>query len=229
MVLLSISAALGFCLSAKAETISGVYSFTASNFNNGGFSLATSPLQQIGGSFSFTYSTDNSIPNPNPEPGLPVWGSLLFMPTSVDLTFGSTTFTTSDVRLSLSLYHGYLDLRLESLDASTTEQTSPDYFLLDFALNPGGQVLRSLSNSPLFIYSLDNLQNPDPSFFFTNDVTLSCLPHECAGYRPLSAVPEPSTWAMMLIGFAGLGFAFRQLTTEGVVRLTNEPPREKQS
>jgi PEP-CTERM motif len=25
-----------------------------------------------------------------------------------------------------------------------------------------------------------------------------------------SAVPEPSTWAMMLIGFCGLGFAFRQ-------------------
>jgi cholinesterase len=25
-----------------------------------------------------------------------------------------------------------------------------------------------------------------------------------------NAVPEPSTWAMMLIGFAGLGFAFRQ-------------------
>jgi hypothetical protein len=26
----------------------------------------------------------------------------------------------------------------------------------------------------------------------------------------LSAVPEPATWAMMLLGFAGLGFAFRQ-------------------
>ena len=26
----------------------------------------------------------------------------------------------------------------------------------------------------------------------------------------LGAVPEPSTWAMMLIGFAGLGFAFRK-------------------
>jgi hypothetical protein len=25
-----------------------------------------------------------------------------------------------------------------------------------------------------------------------------------------SSVPEPSTWAMMLLGFAGLGFAFRQ-------------------
>jgi hypothetical protein len=27
---------------------------------------------------------------------------------------------------------------------------------------------------------------------------------------PTAAVPEPSTWAMMLLGFAGLGFAFRQ-------------------
>jgi hypothetical protein len=26
----------------------------------------------------------------------------------------------------------------------------------------------------------------------------------------LSAVPEPATWAMMLLGFAGLGFAFRK-------------------
>ena len=26
----------------------------------------------------------------------------------------------------------------------------------------------------------------------------------------VSAVPEPSTWAMMLLGFAGLGFAFRR-------------------
>jgi hypothetical protein len=26
----------------------------------------------------------------------------------------------------------------------------------------------------------------------------------------VAAVPEPSTWAMMLLGFAGLGFAFRR-------------------
>ena len=29
-------------------------------------------------------------------------------------------------------------------------------------------------------------------------------------FGAINSVPEPSTWAMMLIGFAGLGFAFRQ-------------------
>ena len=31
-----------------------------------------------------------------------------------------------------------------------------------------------------------------------------------AALDPAAGVPEPSTWAMMLLGFAGLGFAFRQ-------------------
>jgi hypothetical protein len=35
-------------------------------------------------------------------------------------------------------------------------------------------------------------------------------PHSGLLGGSISAVPEPSTWAMMLIGFAGLGFAFRQ-------------------
>jgi hypothetical protein len=30
------------------------------------------------------------------------------------------------------------------------------------------------------------------------------------GGSPVGGVPEPSTWAMMLLGFAGLGFVFRQ-------------------
>ena len=30
-------------------------------------------------------------------------------------------------------------------------------------------------------------------------------------FAPSSAVPEPSTWAMMLLGFVGLGFAARRL------------------
>jgi hypothetical protein len=68
---------------------------------------------------------------------------------------------------------------------------------------------------------------PGPTSFVTTTVTYNGpsgnLPFiltygECCGppadlliNLPLSsAVPEPGTWAMMLLGFAGLGFAFRQ-------------------
>jgi hypothetical protein len=37
---------------------------------------------------------------------------------------------------------------------------------------------------------------------------------ETLTFAAAGAVPEPSTWAMMLIGFAGLGFAFRQSRRE---------------
>jgi hypothetical protein len=38
-----------------------------------------------------------------------------------------------------------------------------------------------------------------------------------SGSITASAVPEPSTWAMMLLGFAGLGFAFRQSRRKAAV------------
>jgi hypothetical protein len=38
------------------------------------------------------------------------------------------------------------------------------------------------------------------------------------GPIPLNAAPEPSTWAMMLLGFAGLGFAgYRRLPKAAAV------------
>jgi hypothetical protein len=61
---------------------------------------------------------------------------------------------------------------------------------------------------------------------FFHDV-ICFFPDECVGQpngRPLGTfaaletvsvlVPEPATWAMMLIGFAGLGFAFRHSARE---------------
>jgi hypothetical protein len=47
---------------------------------------------------------------------------------------------------------------------------------------------------PVFTLGSFNLSNP---FFGQNDVlTISAV----------AAVPEPSTWAMMILGFAGVGF-----------------------
>jgi hypothetical protein len=35
----------------------------------------------------------------------------------------------------------------------------------------------------------------------------------------VATVPEPSTWAMMLVGFAGLGFVSYRASRRGVARL----------
>jgi hypothetical protein len=64
---------------------------------------------------------------------------------------------------------------------------------------PGNQDI-SITRSGLSGFSRHNLESSDTWHAF-NDITTS-------GIR--SAVPEPSTWAMMLIGFAGLAFASRR-------------------
>jgi hypothetical protein len=191
----ALAAALcGIALTAKvatANTISGVYSFTTSGFAYSGGADSppadtTPPVTQITGSFGFTYTyAPENPPLPGNEP--------LIAPSSIDLTFGSTTFTTSDVLLNIVLYDvsqpvdpqgERLSLRLEALskpdpNAGPVQRTG-DYFLLDFALSPDGSVLLSLSNSPLFIYSLDNQLIGGNHHYSTNAVNLTCLPGECA-------------------------------------------------
>ena len=50
----------------------------------------------------------------------------------------------------------------------------------------------------------------DPYFFIPstdpNAGEYSIILSPGIGNAPLSTIPEPSTWAMMLLGFAGLGF-----------------------
>jgi PEP-CTERM motif len=84
-------------------------------------------------------------------------------------------------------------------------------------LNGGSPVVNapgptSLSLSPF------NVNNPGPAglYAFTLQYTECCggpanLDFTVNGTNPVSAVPEPSTWAMLLLGFAGVGFmAYRR-------------------
>ena len=57
----------------------------------------------------------------------------------------------------------------------------------------------------------------DPYFFidpaFVGGNQFSLLISDGIGNSPVSAVPEPSTWAMMILGFLGLGWmAYRRKT-----------------
>ena len=66
----------------------------------------------------------------------------------------------------------------------------------------------SYINSGLWALGFGGMgSNGDPNtLYFTDGID-----GETHGlFGAISAVPEPATWAMMLLGFAGLGFAFRQ-------------------
>jgi len=103
--------------------------------------------------------------------------------------------------------------------------TSPLHTFTDFIANPehsGAFTVSATTNDGTFSHTFSG--GPGENFFTVlaqgNEVIFSVAITSAAGagfetfaqprISGVSAIPEPTTWAMMLIGFLGLGFAFRQ-------------------
>ena len=81
-------------------------------------------------------------------------------------------------------------------------------------INPGS------GNTAGGLWALEVGTGPNNGFpntlFFTDGINgekdglFGSLVFATNGVPPVTGVPEPSTWAMLLLGFAGLGFAFRR-------------------
>jgi PEP-CTERM motif len=72
--------------------------------------------------------------------------------------------------------------------------------------------------TPPVLFFFDQAQHVAGTVISNASTNINEVPGTVAGHWTLqsaSAVPEPSTWAMMLIGFAGIGFAFRKSRREG--------------
>jgi hypothetical protein len=87
--------------------------------------------------------------------------------------------------------------RVDLLDQSFDNLASANAFFTNHLINLGS-FSEGITDIDLI---LNETMSSTQGFGFTYAFT-------AAGFA--SAVPEPSTWAMMLIGFAGLGFAFRR-------------------
>jgi hypothetical protein len=89
-----------------------------------------------------------------------------------------------------------------SITQTLTEKSNTDIFVHMFvSTNIAGN---SVESSGAF---LDPIFSIDPSFVGANNYSIETSP----GIGNVSAVPEPSTWAMMFLGFAGVGFmAYRR-------------------
>jgi PEP-CTERM motif len=95
---------------------------------------------------------------------------------------------------------------------ATTPLTTWWYFppnrTVSVTASVGGLLSAGSTDEPVsssFDAVLDPTFEIDPSWVYANDFQLEISPGYSAGGG--GAVPEPSTWALMLLGFAGLGFA----------------------
>jgi hypothetical protein len=154
----------------------------------------------IVGSFTMENNDPSTIANVNIDAIMPLGGppSLPF-PATVEITFDGVFDATDTWSL------GYLWF------INSQYYAGSNYFLMGFSR--GFQLQISTTYS---IGMWGNLANPHPSEISFPSLTTAGPWQYIVGEMTVipdsvsSAVPEPSTWAMMLIGFAGLGFAFRQ-------------------
>jgi hypothetical protein len=143
--------------------------------------IVPSPVDSVVGSFDIAF-----------DPTLPIWAAPQFVATSVGITLNSL-----NIALSFPLnfaYDSIADTLLVGGQVLVISGGTND-FLLDIS--------HFLSAPSLF--SLTYADVGDPSTLFvshTGSVSVTPL---------TSPVPEPSTWAMLILGFAGVGFiAFRK-------------------
>jgi PEP-CTERM motif len=92
---------------------------------------------------------------------------------------------------------------------------SPTPGFINFAFydvnNPQATQALEPGQSSLFIFLDTNATNfAQTAFLDVATIGTFQASNEISTFGPAPAVPEPATWALMLVGFAGLGFAFRQ-------------------
>jgi hypothetical protein len=162
----------------------------------------------ITGSFTMTPGDWSTIANVDVQATLPYTGySYAQVVTLIDhLTFNSANFVPNTPNSA----SGYIWLTNTSQPAASyhialgiTPQNPAQQIITDYNIGTYG------SGHPTEVQDLTHLWD-----YFQGTVT-----DPVTGAPIVAGVPEPSTWVMMLIGFLGLGFTFRQSRRQGFVRI----------
>lgn len=145
-------------------------------------------LFEVSGSRSATFTFDDSIPDSFNTSAL--IGDQIFF-NNVAGIFGGTAGT-GNISFGTNLI---ADLNIQSATLGFTQLSAP------------GSLFTGPASNPTFTLGTFNLSGG----FTAGPATLTIS-------RAVAAVPEPGTWAMMLIGFGAIGFAVRRRRPTAMVR-----------
>lgn len=195
------SIALGMTVAVLTSNIASADVYTSANFSgaiNGGNANVKSPFNAIisqGQAFTGTFVYDNNLIPANNSGTVNV--ALQSFPDAVPaITFsiGSYTFAVDDPTAAIQYSNGQFN----------------GFFVYDEFSFAGTDYVLQIQGG---VISVNLAAEPWTSSFvnaaiFTGNNNLTGL----TPYDPqVAAVPEPSTWAMMILGFAGIGFlAYRR-------------------
>ena len=151
------------------------------------FQVNTEDIQEFDGNLSFLFSVPGTVTLTPSEPSLPVVSGELEAPVDFTLIALDPTTLILSGYSSTKLLFNFFGESLIGFDMGTP--FGPTSFDRNFP---------AIANLPLRLKG-------EPTFFFiegvSSDVTL----------QSYYSAPEPSTWAMMALGFGGIGFvAFRK-------------------
>jgi hypothetical protein len=179
--------------------------------------IALAPLASQASATTYTYT------------GTPSFGPGSYVTATAELNCGGPcaagdyVYSSGISAFSLSVYSSSQNL-LETLSSTTPGVTLDGY--VDFLkLNAMGQVTSWFlylngegADKPL-IYTIGNAPNLPTMDYGLNgcETLVNTRDYADGGTWQVAAVPEPSTWAMMIFGFAGVGFVGYRRRRELVV------------
>jgi hypothetical protein len=192
---------------AKAANVTWTYNFSLSEFM-GGFAPGPSPIGPISGSFTLTFD-----PTITPQ-----------LNQTVGLTTNSLVGVTTDNPLAFSVFefNSAYFISIGGLPSSGTINGFTNDFTLSLKFADAaslGSPSLTLCGEPGFICG----PLSQPSWFASGatvssngDIFLATV----GTVEAIAAVPETSTWAMMFLGFAGVGLlTYRRSRKDGVLAL----------
>ena len=141
--------------------------------------------------------------------GVCTYGLQGFGNSTPNLIFGQNDYVNVDTQVITLAHPNYLEVRSQTAGITFSIDDVTDGASSTFETIAGTTFfdLTQLGNSHLIF---TDLTGADQVSFYNPGFALENSPPSSTLFLP-GAVPEPSTWAMLLLGFAGLGFmAYRR-------------------